>query len=161
MSSAKYTAAATATGGTSASAAAIAPWSALPPLKRCSSTFAYRTKTRCTLARQPNARHCSSPSAAMTARKFIGEESVSQLRAVAELLERFGIGQCLDVLHRIAVHDVAHRQLDDLSALGARNVGHLHDFGGDGARRRVVAEWGCELLRLPLGRPTCLSALRH
>ena len=85
-------------------------------------------------------RHCSSPSAAITASKFIGEKSGSQLRAVAELLERFGIGQRLDVLDRLAVHDVAHRELNDLSALGARDVGHLHDLGGNVAWRRVDAD---------------------
>ena len=50
-----------------------------------------------------------------------------------------GIGQRFDILHRQAVNDVAHGELDDLAALGARNVGHLHDLRGHMARRRVGA----------------------
>ena len=51
-----------------------------------------------------------------------------------------GVGQRLDVLHRPAVHDVAHRELDDLAALGARDVGDLHDLRRHVARRGVVAD---------------------
>ena len=39
-----------------------------------------------------------------------------------------------------AVHDVAHRELDDLVALGARDVGDLHDLRRHVARRRVGAD---------------------
>src|SRR6266581_3413499 len=53
---------------------------------------------------------------------------IPQLRAVPEVLERFGIGERLEVLHRPAVNDVAHGELDDLVRLGAGNIGHLHDF---------------------------------
>ena len=64
----------------------------------------------------------------------------SKLLPIAELLERLGIGQRLDVAHRQAVHDVAHRELDDLVALGARNVRHLHDLRRHVPRRGVGAD---------------------
>src|SRR2546422_63104 len=46
----------------------------------------------------------------------------AQLLAIAVLLERFGIRERLDVLHVAAVDDVPHGKLDDLAALGARDV---------------------------------------
>ena len=45
-----------------------------------------------------------------------------------------------------AVHDVAHRELDDLAALGARDVGDLHDLRRHVARRGV-ARGSCCLIR--------------
>ena len=71
-----------------------------------------------------------------------GEEAAlgAELGAVAEVLQRLGVGERLEVLHRPAVHDVAHRELDDLAALGARDVGDLHDLRRHVARRRVLAD---------------------
>ena len=63
------------------------------------------------------------------------------------MLERLGVGERLDVLHRAAVHHVAHRELDDLAALGARNIGDLHDFRGHVPRRRVGANVFLDTLR--------------
>ena len=65
------------------------------------------------------------------------KELLTQLGAVAEVLERLGVGERLDVLHRPAMHHLAHRELDDLAALGARNIGDLHDL------RRHGAGWCC------------------
>lgn len=42
--------------------------------------------------------------------------------------------------------DVAHGQLDDLAADGARDVGHLNDLGRYVARRGVVADGGVDLM---------------
>src|SRR5882672_3243557 len=64
---------------------------------------------------------------------------LSELGAVPEMLERLGVGERFDVLHRAAVHHVSHRQLDDLVRLGARDVRHLEYFGGHMARRGVLA----------------------
>lgn len=44
-------------------------------------------------------------------------------------LQRFRVGQRLLGLHRPAVDDFAHGELDDLTGLGARNVGDLDHFG--------------------------------
>src|SRR5437899_1019741 len=68
-----------------------------------------------------------------------GLRSAAKLGTIAELLERFGIGERLEVLDRQAVHDIAHRKLHDLVALRPRYVGHLHDAGRYVARRRVGA----------------------
>src|SRR2546426_8647278 len=65
---------------------------------------------------------------------------LAQLGAVPEVLERLGIGQRLQVLHRPAMHHVAHRQLDDLPALGARDVFDLQDLGRDVPRGGVLAD---------------------
>src|SRR5581483_10270736 len=64
----------------------------------------------------------------------------SKLRAVPEVRERLGIRQRLHVLHRAAVHDLAHRELDDLAALGARDVGDRDDLGGHVPWSGVVAD---------------------
>src|SRR5690242_2867627 len=74
------------------------------------------------------------------ARRRSRGSSSRQLDAVAEPLERLGIGEGLDVLHRLAMDDVAYRELDDFAALGARNVHHLHDLRGNVARRGVGAD---------------------
>src|SRR6266536_1945016 len=66
--------------------------------------------------------------------------STLQLVAIPEFFERLGIGQRLDILDRLAMYDVAHRQLDDLAALGARNVAYLHDLRRYVARRGVGAD---------------------
>src|SRR5439155_6406581 len=68
-----------------------------------------------------------------------GQSSGLELGAIAKLLQRLGIGQSLDVLHRQAVHDVAHRKLDDLATLGARNIAHLHNLRRNMPRRGVGA----------------------
>src|SRR5262252_8303082 len=48
-----------------------------------------------------------------------------ELRPVSEMLERLGVGEGFDVLHRATVHDFAHRELDDLVGIGARDVADL------------------------------------
>src|SRR5688572_15473023 len=65
-----------------------------------------------------------------------------KLGTVPELVERFAVGKRLDVLHGAAVHDVTHRKLDDLAALGSWYVGDLDD-----TRRHVT--WSRVLADLP------------
>src|SRR4030095_11050321 len=60
-----------------------------------------------------------------------------QFFAIAELRECFGVRERLDILDRYPMDDVAHRELDDLVALRARNVGHLHDLRRNMARCRI------------------------
>src|SRR5215831_5933331 len=69
-----------------------------------------------------------------------------ELAAVPKLHKRLGISQRLDVLHRFTVHHVAYRQLDDLAALGARNVGNLEHLGGNVARRGIAANLPLDLV---------------
>src|SRR5262245_45542466 len=57
------------------------------------------------------------------------DSGLRELLAAAELRQRLGIGERLEVLRLPAVHDVAYRELDDLAALGARDVGHLQHLG--------------------------------
>src|SRR5258708_26278212 len=63
-----------------------------------------------------------------------------ELGPVAKLVQYLGVGQRLEVLHRQAVHNVAYRQLDDLAALGARDIAYLHDLRRHMPRRRVGAD---------------------
>src|SRR5262245_35425996 len=56
---------------------------------------------------------------------------IGELLAVSEMRQCLGIGERLEIFHRPAVHDVAHRELDDLAALGARDVGHLQHLRRD------------------------------
>src|SRR3954462_11749015 len=63
-----------------------------------------------------------------------------KLGAVAEKLQRLRIRQRLHILHRLPVHDVSHCELDDLAALGARDIADLQDFGRDVTRRGVFAD---------------------
>src|SRR5439155_20200291 len=65
---------------------------------------------------------------------------LAQLGAVSEVLERLGVGERLEVFYRPAVHYVAHRELDDLAALGARDVLDLQDLGRDVPRGGVLAD---------------------
>src|SRR5262245_6159981 len=62
-----------------------------------------------------------------------------ELRTVAEMLERLRVGERLDVLHRPAMHHLAHRELDDLVRLGPRDVPHLEHDRRHVPRRRVLA----------------------
>src|SRR5215472_12783610 len=62
-----------------------------------------------------------------------------ELRPVPEKLERLGVGERLDVPDRAAVHNVAHRELDDLVRLGAGNVGYLQHLRRHVPRRGVLA----------------------
>src|SRR5690349_17402717 len=123
------------TGGTIANAVATAPCPTVPPFSLRSRRRIYVANMRSAPARQRNACHCSRPRAARIASRFIGVRERRGLRpqflAIAILLEGFGIGERLDVFHVATMHDVAHRQLDDLAALGARNVGDLDDFRRD------------------------------
>src|SRR5688500_2059613 len=61
---------------------------------------------------------------------------IGELLAAAEMLQRLGVGERFQVLHRPAVHHLAHRQLDDLAALGARDVRNLQRLS------RIVARGG-------------------
>src|SRR5450631_844083 len=73
--------------------------------------------------------------------RFIGDRASGlQFRPVAELIQHFRVGQRLDVLHRVAGNDIAHREFDDLAALGARNIGDLHDLRRHVPWRRVGAD---------------------
>src|SRR5438045_7176208 len=101
--------AASTTGGTSVASVAITACCAVPPLSLRSTARAYWMKKCSSAARHWNARHCSRPSAARIAMTFIRGISTLELVAVAELLERLGIRERLDILDRQAVHDVAHR----------------------------------------------------
>ena len=65
-----------------------------------------------------------------------------------EMRQCFRIGQRLRVLHRAAVHHVAHRELDDLAALGARNVLDLQrPSPARGAAWCCARIWCLDLLR--------------
>ena len=55
------------------------------------------------------------------------------------MLEGFGIGQRLEVLHLPAVDDVTDGELDDLATLGSRHVRHLNDPCRNMPRCRVFA----------------------
>src|SRR5690242_9759688 len=126
---AKNRATARTTGGASAITVAMAPCCRVPPFNRRSIARAYRMKACSTLARHRNARHCSSPSAERIAIRFkTAPRSGLQLFAIAELLERLRVCERLDVFHWPPMHDVTHRELDDLVALRAWNVGDLHDL---------------------------------
>src|SRR5215470_16647041 len=65
---------------------------------------------------------------------------LAQFGSVAVLLQRFGIGQRLRILHRPPVDHVADRQFYDLPALGPRKLSDLHDLRGHEPQRRVRAE---------------------
>src|SRR4030095_4185628 len=156
-------AAVTSTGGTMVTSVAMTACCAVPPLSLRSTARAYWTKKCSTAARHWKARHFSRLSAARIAMTFNGlpsalraagqfalgsgpsrsldypSRSCLQLLPVAKLLERLRIGERFDVLDRQAMHDVAHGQLDDLVALGAGNVSHLHDFRRHVPRCRVRA----------------------
>src|SRR5262249_19549137 len=106
--------------------------------KACSSRDASRTMTFMVVAQKParmtqKAARLMGGSVAkrrsMSARETMREganpeegRSDLELRQVLVEGERLGIGERLDVLHRAAVHDIAHRQLDDLAALSTGNV---------------------------------------
>ena len=62
-----------------------------------------------------------------------------------QLLERFGVRERLDVLHRPAVHDVAHRELGELAAARPRQIRHRDDPRRDVARRRARADPAADL----------------
>ena len=55
--------------------------------------------------------------------------SRSKLRKVFELFERFRIGERTRVANRTTVYDVAHSDLRELTAAGARKTGHHQDLG--------------------------------
>src|SRR5262249_36344177 len=63
-----------------------------------------------------------------------------ELRAIPEQIQRLRIGQRLEIFRLAAVDHVAHRQLDDFSALGPRDVGDLQDLGRDVAAGGVIAD---------------------
>src|SRR5688572_20323892 len=62
-----------------------------------------------------------------------------ELGPAAEVLQRLRIGQRLEIFRLSAMNDVAHRQFDDLAALGTGNVGHLDDLRGHVPGRGVAA----------------------
>src|SRR5262245_48517934 len=72
--------------------------------------------------------------------------SSGELGPIPELRQRFRIRERLDVPHRLPVNDVADRELDDLSALGPRNVGDLSDLGRHVPRRGVAADLTLDLV---------------
>src|SRR6185295_16617631 len=75
----------------------------------------------------------------MTARSK-PDSSCLQFGTIAKMFERVGVRERLAVLHRPAVNDVPHGQLDDLTASGTRDVADLDDARGNVAGRRVFAD---------------------
>src|SRR5215208_4709541 len=62
---------------------------------------------------------------------FTGTRSglqIGKLLSASKILQRLGVGERLEVFYRPPMHHVAHRQLDDLAALGARDVRDLQDL---------------------------------
>ena len=55
------------------------------------------------------------------------------------MFEGIRVGERFAIPDLATVHDVAHGELDDLAALGARDVRDLHDARGHMARTRVLA----------------------
>lgn len=51
-----------------------------------------------------------------------------QLRSVAKLCQGLRVGQRVGVFHRFAVYHIAHRQFDDLTADGARDIADSEDL---------------------------------
>src|SRR6185437_2194095 len=66
--------------------------------------------------------------------------SAGQFRQATEQVERLRIGQCVDIFHGTTVNDVSHRELGDLAADRARNVGDLNDLFWHVVRARVRAD---------------------
>src|SRR5574337_2097317 len=91
---------------------------------------------------------------------FMRVSILLQFRQVAVLLQRLGIGERVGVFHRPPVDHVAHRELGDLAADGARDVGHREDLGGHVARRGVVADRGFDFLDKRVIEP-CAFAQTH
>src|SRR6266705_2226227 len=90
-----------------------------------------------------------------------GALRLAELRSVPEMRERLGIRERLDVLHRLPVHHVAHGELDDLVRLGARNIGHLHDFRGDVPRSGMGANLVLDLRDQPVFEDKPLAELHE
>src|SRR3954462_5146815 len=63
-----------------------------------------------------------------------------KLGAVAEKLQSFRVRERLHIFHRLAVHDVSHSELAELSVLRAGDVPLLQDFGRDVTRRGVFPD---------------------
>src|SRR6187399_2151780 len=72
--------------------------------------------------------------------------SIKEFGAVAELFERFWIGECIGVFHLLPMHHISHCQLDDLAADSARNIGHREYFCRHMPRRGVGADDLADLL---------------
>lgn len=83
------------------------------------------TTSRCDLGESATQ---AMPGPALSAARIVAQILTLQRRHVLEQVERFGIGQRLDILHRTAMHHVTHGQLGYLAGLGARNVSHRHDL---------------------------------
>src|SRR5207249_7609010 len=64
----------------------------------------------------------------------------SQVRQIAVQVERLRVGEGLAILDRQPVHHRPHRELADLPADGARNVGDLYDLVWHMAGAGVVAQ---------------------
>src|SRR5437588_3957948 len=77
-------------------------------------------------------------------------DSALQLHAVYELVERLRVGERLAVLHRPAVHDVAHGQLHYLPTLRPWNVADLDDARRGVPRGRIPADLAADVLDEPL-----------
>src|SRR5688572_2186443 len=71
-----------------------------------------RAATTCYISQQNRAK--GGPERARRHAECRTESSVPELGPVAEMLQRFGIGERLEVLHGPAVHHVVHGELDDL-----------------------------------------------
>src|SRR5882762_4456668 len=90
-----------------------------------------------------------------------GALSLSELRSIPEMRERFGVRERLEVLHRLPMHHVAHGELDDLVRLGARNIGYLHDFRGHVPRGSMGANLVLDLRDQPVFESKSLTELHE
>src|SRR6185295_20201421 len=72
--------------------------------------------------------------------EFTRNSGRRELGSIAEIVQGLRIRQRLEVFRLAAVDHVAHRQLDDLAALGARDVGDLQDLGRNVAGSGVLPD---------------------
>src|SRR5262252_2898311 len=69
-----------------------------------------------------------------------------ELGQLAEVLERCGVGERIEVLHRQSVDDIAHGELGELAGEGAREIRNRNDLGRHVARGGMGAHGLADLL---------------
>ena len=74
------------------------------------------------------------------------------------MIQSLGIRQRIHVLDLAPMHDVAHGELDDLTALGARDVRYLDDPGRHVPWSRIAADLYLDAVTLRPVRPPPASA---
>src|SRR4051812_4909051 len=85
------------------------------------------------------------------------DRSRLQLDAVAKLRQRFGIREGVEVSHLASVHDVAHREFDDLAAPRAGDFVDAHDARRDVPRRGIRANSAADVFLELLGEGAAIA----